>query len=112
MDNIEIAEELRRNPEADPTGFEGFMITEDYASVFAGLLGAYSNLIFKGKTTFGIQKSEVEKYEKRFKEIGIIKKHMQTTDLKTMRDLTELYTKELAEAEYLLLNKKEIEHRA
>lgn len=100
----EIKKTLKEHPEWDPLGFEEFLITEDFETVFSGLVGVYSRLSFKEKFWNSTKDHElVEKYLQRSNELYIIKKEIFSRSLKTMREYTELYRPELERMEQLEL---------
>ena len=77
---------------------------QEYASVFAGLMGAYSNLIIRSKATYGTPEVNCAAYEKAYGDWYPQKSHADQR-FKTMRDFTDLYVSELSEIQDLLKNK-------
>lgn len=107
----EIAEELYEHPERDPLGFEAFLITESFDSLFSGLVGVYSRMAIKEeRKEGGGDKGLVKKYRKRSDELFIIRNVAFRYSLKRMREFTERYREEYREA--LVLEKKEYDSLA
>ncbi|MEC3881989.1 hypothetical protein [Parapedobacter sp. 10938] len=101
----EIAAELHEHPERDPLGFEAFLITESFDSLFSGLVGVYSRLAMKEERKAGGGDNTLAmKYRKRSDELFIIRNVAFRYDLKKMRDYTERYRSEYREA--LAMEKK------
>ena len=95
----EIAEELYEHPERDPLGFEAFLITESFDSLFSGLVGVYSRLMTKERRKAnGADADLIAKYRKRHEEIAIIRNTAFRYDLKSMREFTVRYRSEYNEA--------------
>jgi len=95
----EIAKELYEHPERDPLGFEAFLITESFDSLFSGLVGVYSRLMTRERRKAnGGDIDLIMKYRKRHEELAIIRNVAFRYDLKSMREFTERYRDEYREA--------------
>ena len=88
-----------KNDIYDPLGIELFAIDETFESVFNGLRGVYFRIYYKetireGKT---IDAMAENKYYKRFRELGRLKRSYRFNDWKLKEEAVQIYSKELKE---------------
>lgn len=93
---------IDRQPEKDVLGFEAFIITENYESLFSNLVGVYSRLVTKER--FNLvhvpDEEKISNWLKRGRELMTIKSAMVTKPLNTLKELTEEYRPELLKMEH------------
>ncbi len=100
--NKEIRVKLTDNPGSDPLGMEGFLIMEDFESVFSGLTGVYARLSYKEKFRADQTDDElVESYRRKSEEIYELKRQFVLRSLTEIRAATEEYRPLLQQLEKL-----------